>query len=595
MRIPDHVIDEVAGRADIVTIVGEYVQLTKKGDRYWGLCPFHSEKTPSFTVHPERAGYYCFGCQKGGSVFNFVMEVEKLSFPEAVKFVAAKTGIELSLSENGPDDETSRKRAALLELYRRVAGSFHYILTNSDAGRRPLDYLKNRGLSGDTIESFLLGYSPSDPEWLHGFLGKKGYSSDFLAETGLFSRKRQSFCLFTDRIIFPIRSRTGDIIAFGGRALSDRGPKYLNSPESLVFKKSDELYGLDLALPSIRASGTFVAVEGYMDVIALHQAGEHRAVAPLGTALTEHHVRILKRYAERAKLLFDNDAAGAKAIERAAILCERDGIANEVVELEGAKDPAEILQESGVEVLNKNLDCTISTLDYLLTRATARHDVATPQGKEFVLREIFPYISAVTSEVKREDLLGSIADALGVDRQSVITDFRRGGGQASKPEQPVPKRADTSISNDMFLMLATVANRGRFAFVRRTLRPEDFEDPRAREVFIALEECYRREETSLEMLLSRIEDATTRALLVERLQSDEFNFNQERVITDAVYLIRSRELKKQRQEVEAQIRQATHLSGVDVNNKLQGLLQEKMYLDGELTKLKVIIDDRTAE
>lgn len=578
-----------------MSIVSEYVQLTKRGDRYWGLCPFHTEKSPSFTVSPDRGGYYCFGCQKGGSVFNFVMEMEKIPFPEAVRFIAEKSGMRIELGESGPDDEATRKRVALLELLRRVSGSFQFLLTESASGLAAREYLRSRSVADETIAAFGIGYAPPDADWLHGFLRGKGYSDQFLADSGLFSRRYATRCLFADRVMFPIRNRSGEVIAFGGRALTDRGPKYLNSPDTALFHKGDELYGLDRAFAAIRASGEFVAVEGYMDVMALHQAGETRAVAPLGTALTEHHIRLLRRYAARARLLFDSDDAGATAIERAAILCEKEGILCEVVQISDAKDPSELLQNAGPEVLNKNLEYTISTLDFLLTRAMRRHDAADPQGKEFVLRELFPYINAVTSEVKREDLLGNIADALGVDRQSVITDFRRGGEKSSKPGQPVPTQADTSTSSDLFLMVATVVNRGHFVFVRQMLRPDDLDDPAAREIFIALEECFRREESSLELLLERIETPATRNMLVERLQSEVFNLNPERVIKDSVYGVRRRNLAKKRAEVEAKIRQLTHLSGPNANDALRELLQDKMYLDGELAKLRMMLDDRTAE
>ncbi len=601
MKIPESIIEEIASRADIVSIVGEYVSLTKKGTRYWGLCPFHTEKTESFTVSPDRDSYYCFGCKKGGSVFGFLMEMEKLTFPEAVERLGKRTGVAVPTSETPVDDENARRREALLELYRRITGSFQHLLIETEQGKPAMDYLRRRGLSQTTVDKFALGYAPADAYWLNRFLIGKGYSPQFLAETGLFTRKSAVRTLFADRVMFPIRSRSGEIVGFGGRALGVGGeigqavPKYINSPDSPLFHKGEHLYGLDLALPEIRKSGTFMLVEGYMDVIALHQAGVEIAVAPLGTAFTENQARLLHRYASIGYLLFDADEAGRKAAERAAVICEKQRIEASIVNFPDGKDPAEILERGGAEQLNNFRNYSISTLEYLITLAKNRQDVGTPRGKEFVLTEIFPYISVIASDIKREDSLGLVADAFGVDRQSVIGDFRKKGGNASGPDRTVSQAPDSRITTDLFLMMATVVNRGHFVFVRRMLRPEDFDDIRARTLFIALEECYRREESSLEMLLARIDDEKLRALVLEKTNSEEFNLNQEKSIKDAVYRIRQRNLEKQRSAVESQIRQSGRKSGGDVAGQLLELQQEKMYLDAELEKLKVMIHDRAAE
>lgn len=595
MKIPERIIEEISSRADIVSVVGEYVQLTRRGNRYWGLCPFHTEKSPSFTVSPERDGYYCFGCQKGGSVFTFVMEMEKLTFPEAVELLGKKTGVQVDLGNTPADDEASRKRDALLELYRRVSGSFRYLLRENKQGASALEYLSSRGLTADTIDKFGLGYAPADSMWLHRFLLGKGYSKEFLPETGLFTRARPDRSLFSNRITFPIRSRSGDVIAFGGRTLVDGGPKYLNSPDSAIFHKGDQLYGIDLALPAIRETGAFLLVEGYMDVIALHQAGVNIAIAPLGTAFTENQARLLRRYAATGYLLFDNDEAGTRATERSARICEQYAIDCQVIQLPEGKDPAEFLVRRGEGELKEFSKYTISILDYLVTRAVGRSNISTPQGKQVVLGELFPYISSITSDTKREDSLGAIADALGVDRQSVVNDFRKRGVGAAEPEHAIQKSADTRITADLFLMLATVINRGHFVFVRRMLKPEDLEDTRARALFIALEECFRREEASLEMLLDRIEDQNLRALVLEKTNSDEYSLNQEKSIKDGVYRVRQRILQSKRSLIESQIRQNGRKSGGDVAGQLLELQQEKMYLDDELQKLKVITHDRTAE
>ncbi|MFW5685911.1 MAG: DNA primase, partial [Spirochaetota bacterium] len=322
MRIPDHVIDEVARRVDIVELVGNYVQLQRKGARYMGLCPFHGEKTPSFSVDPDVGAYYCFGCHRGGGVFKFLMEIEGLTFPEAVRELGEKVGVEV---DTGPEDPHARTRRALGELYNRVARTFAHFLT-TEQGEQARSILHDRAVSDELIARFGIGYAPDDPFWLHGFLSQKGYSTEFLRDSGLFTRANPRRALFAGRIMFPIRTNRGDVVAFGGRIVSGDGPKYINSPETPIYRKREVLFGIDVALPAIRQERAAVLAEGYMDVIALHEAGVNTAVAPLGTAFTAEQAGSLERYIERVTLLFDADAAGTRATRRAAEILEPKGI-----------------------------------------------------------------------------------------------------------------------------------------------------------------------------------------------------------------------------------------------------------------------------
>ncbi|HET6487905.1 MAG TPA: DNA primase, partial [Spirochaetia bacterium] len=290
MRIPDSTLSEIRDRVDIAEVIGEHVSLQRRGSRFWGLCPFHQEKTPSFSVTPERGVFYCFGCHKGGTIFDFVMETEKVPWRDAVQMLARKAGIELPQDDPDPD---GLPREAFLELHRRVAGSFHWLLTEGQQAAAARQYLESRGVTGESIEAFQLGYAPPDRQWLHGFLVQKGYSPEFLARTGLFveGSREQAMALFGNRIMFPIANARGEVLAFGGRALGSGQPKYLNSPETAFFRKGEHLFGMDRAAQAIRTDGFFVLVEGYMDVIAMHQAGFSAAVAPLGTSLTDRQAR----------------------------------------------------------------------------------------------------------------------------------------------------------------------------------------------------------------------------------------------------------------------------------------------------------------
>ncbi|RPJ07052.1 MAG: DNA primase, partial [Spirochaetaceae bacterium] len=329
MRIPEQTITEITEKLDIVDIVADYVPLTRKGNRYWGLCPFHTEKTPSFSVTPEKNIYYCFGCHKGGGALSFIMEMEKLPFVEAIKLAAKRAGVEIQLEE---EREGSLKRDAYCELYKRVAGSMNHILLHSDQASQARKYLQSRKLSEEIIGMFDLGYAPAEREWLFNFLEKKNYSPDFLSKTGLFSKGKGSY--FSNRIMFPISTAQDEVIAFGGRALVEGGPKYLNSPETAFFRKRNSLFAINLALPAIKKEGSVYLVEGYMDVIAMHAAGIANCVAPLGTAFTREQAAFLKRYAEKAVLFFDTDEAGIKATLRTIEILETALFQVEVVSQE---------------------------------------------------------------------------------------------------------------------------------------------------------------------------------------------------------------------------------------------------------------------
>lgn len=588
MRIPEAVIDQINETIDIVSVVGEYVNLKKNGKNFIGLCPFHTEKTPSFNVTPEKNSYYCFGCQNGGSVFTFLMNMEGLSFPEAVKRLADKTGITIPES---PGSKNYRNTKPLEELYDRLTKSFNYILLNDPRGQAARRYLESRKITGDIVDTFTLGYHPQQRDWLYKFLKNKNYSDDFLGKTGLFSAKKKDWSIFTDRLIFPIRNRMGKTIAFGGRRLSDFGPKYINSPETEIFKKGNTLYGLHTSLQPIRKEDTFILVEGYTDVLALHQAGIKNCVAPLGTSFTENQAKLLRRYSSNALLFFDGDEAGAKAALKAGYICEDAGIHPMVVENEPNTDPADILKKHGSEMLKKRLKFRIFLFEYVLNRAVSQYGLTTPDGKEKVTGAVFSYIKQVDSEVRREEYLAKTADRLGVSVRSVINDFHSGSvkysersdaGRSSRGEEKPQKY---KISTDLYLMLAAAVNREYFPFVRGAINTDDLQDPGAKMLFFALEECYRRDESSSAALLERIEDGDLRNLVTEKLVSQELKLNNELIIKGGVKEIKRRSLLKKKNRT---IHRLTETFDSDQIHRLQ---EEIIFFDNELKKLEGIDDE----
>jgi DNA primase len=583
MRIPESTLSEIQSRLDLAEVIGQYVQLQKKGSRYWGRCPFHQEKTPSFCVTPEKGVFYCFGCHKGGGLYQFVMEVEKVTFLDAVEILAKKAGVEIQHEE---EPQGGIKRETFLELNRRLAASFQWLLTESSQAETAREYLAKRGMTGETIKAFQLGYAPADREWLKRFLLQKSYSEDFLARTGLFSGSMGGkSALFANRIVFPIVNPRGEVVAFGGRALIEGAPKYLNSPETSFFKKGENLFGIDKALPMVKETGNVILVEGYMDVLAMHQAGLANTVAPLGTALTESQVRLIKRYVSRVTLVFDADAAGEKATLRAVEMLEKQDVEVHVVELSGSKDPADIVKQDGAVEMKRQVGEAQPCFPYLVGKALRMGDRSASEGKERIRDFLFPFVAALGSQVRADDYIRILAEVIGVEEGAVRSDFAvwKRGPRTSGAARRVEADAG-SMTSDLFLMLAVSANRKLFPLVRNSgISVEDIEDPKARELFIALEEAFRADETGFDALLARLEDVSLRETVARTAASGEFDVNQERIVGDGVKRIKERILKRKSVEIAAEMRRVEREPSSA--SRVRELLEEKMHLDGELAKL----------
>lgn len=598
--ISDETIQEIQRRADAVTIIGEYVRLEKRGGRYWGLCPFHNEKTPSFSVDPDKNFFYCFGCHKGGGIISFVMEQEKLSYPETLELLAKKLNIPVKY-ESGPQtaEETNRTKQIedLTELYRRVAVSFHHILTATEIGKKAFVYVHERGISDEMIRKFRLGYAPADRQWLFRFLLKKGYSEEFLGKSGLFSRQHTQSSFFADRLMFPISDRKGRTVAFGGRILQGDGPKYLNSAESDLYKKRETLYAIELALPHIRQTEEVHLCEGYMDVIALHQAGIETAVAPLGTAFTDEQARLLRQWAKTAYLVFDNDSAGQAATIKGILTCRRNGLTCRIVTMEKTgekgtifKDPADILKEDGPEALQKYVKCFINDFDYLVGRARALFDITHTEGLAQAVAFFFPYLETLDSEVSRDGCMNSIADSFGIDRTAILRDyaqFSRNSAAVNQRsiEKGIPQKAPIRMNDELFLLLTIIANRNLYPRLRTSLSIEEVEDPRAKELFIALEECYRNDIQDIDGLLTQIQDDELRHFVLEKASSEAFSQNPEQLVSDGIKRIREKRLERRRAEIILKLRSA-RTGGLQSEQQVEELLSEKVHIDAELRRLK---------
>ena len=578
--------DEINSKLSIVDVVGQYLTLKRAGNRYTGLCPFHNEKTPSFSVTPDSNLFYCFGCHKGGTIFDFIMEIENMDFPQALRFLAEKAGVELDddYKGNSPD---RKKRDALKEMYQRVSGSFEYILNNKDEGKTGLKYLKDRGLTDEIIKDFGIGWAPEDRGWLLRFLRTKGYSDAFLNESGMFSSRGLGYPLFSGRIMFPLKNVNGEVIAFSGRTLKDFGPKYINSPETPIFYKKRNLYGLSNSVKAIRQAGYFILCEGQMDVIAYHQAGIKNAVAPLGTAYTPDQAAMLKRYSDQAVLSFDGDNAGQKAIQKAILINEKNEIRSKVAVFGEKEDPADLLLNKGKKALQKVLKSTINSFDYILDNAINVSNIGSPEGKESVIRLMEEYLNSLSSEVRREGCVKEIAERLGVDDKSVNNDLKK-GFRSPENNQTVDnnKRAiKNRMSSELFLMIAVVVNREEFSWVRGKIDIDDLSDERARKVYIALEESYRNEETGIDSVLNRLADEEITSLIAEKITSEEYSINSDELIRDSVKKIKKNSLLRKREEIVRKLKNVSRQSNDGFNEN--DLLSEKIFIDQEIEKLRL--------
>ncbi len=439
MAIPSAFIDELVARSDIVDVVSDYVSLSPKGGSYWGLCPFHGEKTASFHVLPDRQLYHCFGCSKGGGVVSFVMELENLPYLDALRLLAKRAGMEFP--EGDLDESGRRRRTRLLELNKQAARYFHSQL-HSPAGREGLDYLRGRGLSKGIMTRFGLGFAPESWDSLTKAMTAKGFGKADLLDAGLAvsGKKGGVYDRFRNRVMFPIIDLRGDVIGFGGRVLGDGTPKYLNSPDTPVFNKSRNLFALNLAKTT--KLGRIVLTEGYMDTISLYQAGFDCAVASLGTALTPDHAKLLSRFTKEVVICYDADSAGVQAANRAIPLLEKTGLKVRVLRVNGAKDPDEFLRKYGPDAFARLLDQSENYVEYNLGQLKSKYDLTDPVQKTEFARAAAEMLAGLDSPVEREVYAGQLSELTGVGKEALLQEIQRARNQHLRSAKKKQARRD---------------------------------------------------------------------------------------------------------------------------------------------------------
>ncbi|MBE6360955.1 MAG: DNA primase [Treponema bryantii] len=596
--ISQDTINNVRDSSDIISVIGEYTKLDRKtGNKWWGCCPFHSEKTPSFQVDADKKFYYCFGCHAAGDVIKFTMEMEHLSYPDAITTLAKKSGIPIKYDNNGnhnnQNQEKQKEIQSIIEqninLYEGVSTSFHYMLTQTEQGKFAYNYIKERGLTDETIEKFKIGYSPNDRFWLKKFLKGKNYSDDFLNESGLFSKNYKDICLFSDRLMFPIFNRNGKVVAFGGRILHQQGPKdskYLNSPELIHYKKRETLYAFNFAKNSIRTNKTVIFCEGYMDCIAYHQCGLDYAVAPLGTALTEEHLKLIRGFADTILLSFDSDNAGQAATLRAVYMARRLDFTVKIIKLSGGKDPAEIMLKYGPENLTMQVKNSILDSDYLLNRLGEKYPIDTPEGKTKAALEYFEYIDSLQSDIQKESCLDQLSQAFNLKPEAVKRDFlnrnqARERLNIRKNNHQSEEKTKISLNAELRGIIAVLADLDKFKVVRQQIKADDFQNQSAKSLFIILEECFNRNAFSIPEILNRCEPELS-GIITNELSNEVYqDDNVDAVIQDTVKLIKKNSIDKQRDALLKRIREFTVITEDDAK-QLDILLKQKMELDKQV-------------
>lgn len=484
------VIDEVISRNDIVDVISGYIKLKKSGSSYVGLCPFHNEKSPSFSVSGTRQLYHCFGCGVGGNVITFVMEYENFTFLEAVKLLADRAGIELPQQESSSEERANRDiKVKLLEI-NKIAATYYFRQLKTPQGKLGLDYLVKRNLTAETINRFGLGYATQSTGELYRMLKEKGYSDDLLKESGLFTYERGIHEKFWNRVIFPIMDINSKVIGFGGRVMGDAKPKYLNSPETRLFDKSRNLYGLNIARTSRKPN--IIICEGYMDVISMHQAGFNQAVASLGTALTPGHARLLKRYTDNVLITYDSDEAGVKAALRAIPLLKEAGLSTKVINMRPYKDPDEFIKALGAEAFQERIDKAQNSFMYEIEIIEKKYDRHDPEEATSFEREVAGKLVGFKEKLERDNYLKAVCQEFSISREGMEQMVSRLGNKEgiisrddNKPKassQPKKKKEDGVRQAEKILLTWIIDDEEVFHKVAKYIQPKDFIDPLLRDV-----------------------------------------------------------------------------------------------------------------
>ena len=560
LRYTDELIEEIRSRNDIVGVISGYVKLTRRGSSYFGLCPFHNEKTPSFSVTPAKQMFYCFGCGAGGNVITFLMKYENHSFAEALQVLADRAGIRLPEPDRTKEAAEKEERRRLLLEIQKTAAEYFYRKLRSEAGKRAMTYLYGRGLTEETIRGFGLGYSDKYNDDLYRYLKTKEYKDEILRESGLFSYdERRGFSdKFWNRVMFPIMDANSRVIGFGGRVMGDATPKYLNSPETAIFDKSRNLYGLHVARRTRKKQ--MIICEGYMDVIAMHQAGYTNAVASLGTALTSQQCSLLSRFTKEVLLIYDMDDAGVRAALRAIPMLRDSGIHAKVVDLSPCKDPDEFIKKEGAEAFEGRLAQAENSFLFEIRMLERDYDFSDPQGKSDFFHAVSDRIMELRDEIERNSYAEAIARNYGIAKEDLLRIVARralaadGKKMIRAPGSSAAKRADrdSGLVQSQKLLLAWLASYPALGSrLESYLSPEDFPTPLYRRIAEMLAQQRAEGRLSPAEIINHFDNEEEQAEVASvfhtelPLSGDE---DRRKALEDILFRIKDWNLKEQRRQ-----------------------------------------------
>lgn len=547
------IIDEVISRNDIVDVISRYVSLKKSGSSYQGLCPFHSEKSPSFSVSPTRQLYHCFGCGVGGNVITFMMEYEHCSFLEAVNVLAERVNMELPTIGYNHNEKVERDIKAKLFDINKAAAVFYYKQLRQENGKIGMSYLIKRGLSNETIHKFGLGYAPQNVS-LYRFLKDKGYDDDILKESGLFTYERGIHDKFWNRVMFPIMDYNNRVIGFGARVMGDAKPKYLNSPETKLFDKSRNLYGLNFAKNC--GKNNLIICEGYMDVIALHQAGFNQAVASLGTSLTLGQARLLKRYSDNILITYDSDEAGVKAALRAIPILKEVGLSVKVIHMQPYKDPDEFIKALGAKAFQERIDRAENSFMYEISIIEKRYDRGDPEAETNFEREAAAKLAQFPERLERENYTKAVANQYNIDYvglMELVVNYGNNVGILTKTKPkpattPVKKKRESGVRQaEKILLTWMIDSREIFQKVSVYIKPSDFIDSLLEDVATKLYKQYEEGQVNPAAIINTYETEEEHnevaALFSEDLNENLNHFEREKTLNDIVMKVKKNSIE----------------------------------------------------
>ncbi len=593
-RFTDKTIDEIKSRVTITDVMSNYAQVVHRGGRDWVKCPFHgggNEKTPSCTIDNSTGRYYCFGCHASGDIFTLVQEKEGIDFTSAVEMLAAKAGVELETAEGPRTNKDHDTKQMLYDVYSRISKTFNYLLKTHPDAAEAREYLKKRSVSDEMIDTFQLGFAPKDGRWLYRFLRSKDYSDEFLSSSGLFSQNYKGLSLFTNRLMFPIRDKNGRVLAFSGRDLSGTSKaKYINSPETRIYQKKENFFGLFEAKKHISSGVQPILCEGNFDVVAMHQAGFTSAIASLGTAFTPEQLNNLVRWYSKVKefhLLFDSDEAGQIETAKAIQMVHSIGLEVYVHGFTSAKDASELLEKDGKEGVEKEFAKSVTGFEYLVQRARNSYNITNAKGKSDFVKSLAEFILSTQSSVERDSYILQIASILGTSEQNVKADLNVSQNRKVQiREKEEDKEIDYGIPRhtyDLFAVLFLVNHRDAFKTYRRKLQIGDLEDTEAQVIYMALENAMRNDIRTPELLLSTITDDKIRNDVATSFALPEYTADDYQALDEAIMRIQVRSLEKQREILTNQLMLIPDTAEPD---EAISLLEKKKDIDGNIRILK---------